>query len=419
MNFIGIAALQEISTRFAPQIVVGAAHFRPDVFTKMRIKVETGIEYKDVKTVMMRKGHTTVRKVVGEPINNTIGYLLERKAYGRLAWNHYLDNKDNYVEAAVVDASDNTRFNYPLSELAMMAAVANYGEDLFDCLWHGDDSLKDKSAANYYLHLYTGFITYLNKDVESGLISKANGNLVHINAIDATVGATDTAAFDEFKAFRNGWHANLRNAAEVLVYMSDETGAAIADAYANSNGNHKFVVYADDGTYKFPEWANITMCPESSYGNGDKMMATIPYNFEYLVDTLDSRTGISVREGSDNDHFDISYQVQSIQATRVLRVDAASFCMTDGTLAPNELAGDYTKDVFVVTSNNSELGTVTVNGSTPDNTVSYAAGTSLTLKATATSGQFVAWSDGVTTDTRTVVTKGQPGGLTAIFKAGE
>ena len=418
-DFIGISALQEIAKKFSPQILVGAAHYRPDVFTRMKIKVETGIQFQSIKTIMLRKGHTTERKVVGEELNNTIGYMVERKCVARLAWNHYVDNKDKYVELAIVDANDNTKFNYPLSELAMTAALANYGEDLFDCLWHGDDTIdkKDKTNHKWYLHLYTGFITYLANDVAMGLINADNGNLVTIGAIDAPANKDDADAFNQFVAFRDKWHSNLQNAPEVLVYCTEATGYNIARAYANANGGHMFVNYNADGSFKFPEWRNITVVPESSLGIGDKLIASVPFNFEYEVDSLNSKSFISVREGSDKDHMDITYQVQSIQGTRVLNINASYFCMTTGSLVPKDLAGDYTMDLFVVSVNAEEMGTVTVNGAAPDNTVGYAANTSLELAASAKSGyEFVMWSDGVTSATRTVVTKGQPGGVIAIFK---
>lgn len=421
-DFIGISALQEIAKKFSPQIVVGAAHFRPDVFTRMKIKVETGVQFQSIKTIMLRKGHTTERKVVGEPLNSTIGYMVERKAVCRLAWNHYTDNKDRYVELAVVDAADNTKFNYPLSEIAMMAALANYGEDLFDCLWHGDDTIdkKDKTNPMWYLHLYTGFITYLANDIASGLINAENGNLVTIGVIDAPADDTDATAFNEFVNFRDKWHSNLQNAPEVLVYCTEKTGYNIARAYANANGGHMFVKYNEDGSFKFPEWRNITVIPESSLGVGEKLIATIPNNFEYCVDSMDSRSGISVREGSDADHFDISYQVQSIQGVRVLNINASYFCMTTAALSPKPIAGDYTKNMFVVSVNDATMGKVTVNGSAPTNTEDYVANTSLALVATANEGyEFVQWSDGVTNATRTVVTKGQPGGVIAIFKKSE
>lgn len=418
-DFIGISALQEIAKKFSPQIIVGAAHFRPDVFTRMKIAVETGIQFQSVKTIMLRKGHTTERKVVGSGLESTIGYMVERKCVARLAWNHYKDNKDKYVELAIVDAADNTKFNYPLSEVAMMAALANYGEDLFDCLFHGDDTIdsKNKKAANWYLHIYTGFITYLANDIAAGLIHAENKNLVTIGAIDAPANKEDADAFNQFVAFRNQWHSNLQNAPEVLVYCTEATGYNIARAYANANGGHMFVNYNADGSFKFPEWRNITVVPESALGEGDKLIATVPYNFEYCVDSLNSKSGITVREGSDNDHMDITYQVQSIQGTRVLNINSSYFCMTTGALAPKDIAGDYTKDLFVVSANDATMGTVTVNGAAPDNTVCYAANTSLELVASAKSGyEFEMWSDGVTSATRTVVTKGYPGGLIAIFK---
>ena len=417
-DFIGRAALETIANKFSPQIIMGAARFRPDVFTRMKINIETGVQYQSTKTVMLRKGHTTQKKVVGDEVNSTAGILVERKCITSLAWNRYKDNRDNYREHAIVDTDDSTKFSYPLSEIAMMACIANYGEDIFDCLWHGDESIdrKDKTNPKWYLHIMDGYMTYLAKDVAKGYISKDFHNYVEIGAIDNPADKDDTSAYEEFLKFRAGWHQNLKNAAEVLVYCSEETGAAIARAYMNANGGNDKVRYQADDTYKFPEWRNVVVVPESSFGTGDKMIATVPYNFDYCVDAADARNGIHVQEGSDKDALDIFFQPQSVQGVRVVNISPSSFCMSNGSLAPNDLAGDYTKDVFVVTSNDATLGTVTVNGATPDNTVGYAAGTTLTLKATASEGVFQGWSDGVTTAERSVVTKGQPEGLMAIFK---
>lgn len=421
-KFIGTAALETIANKFAPNIIMGAARFRPDVFTRMKIKIETGVEYKSTKTIMLRKGHTTERKVVGEKVENTVGMLVERVCVTDLTINRFKDNKDNYREFAVVDTSDNTKFNYPLSEVAMMAAIANYGEDIFDAMWHGDRSIdkKDKTNPKWYLHVMDGFITYLAKDMAKGYISGDFHNYVEISAIDTPDGKDDTAAYDTFVKFREGWHQNLKNAPEVLIYCSEETGAAIARAYMNANGGNDKVRYQADDTYKFAEWRNVIVVPESSYGTGDKLIATIPYNFEYCVDSLDSRNGLFVQEGSETDALDIFFQAQSVQGTRVLNIAPSCFCMSNGSLVPNDLAGDYTKDVFVVSSSDATLGTVTVNGATPDNTVGYAAGTTLALVATAAKGgEFVSWSDGNTQASRNVVTAGQPQGLMAIFKQGE
>lgn len=419
--FIGIEALQQIATKYSTEIAMGGVYFRPDVFDRMRIKVISGLQFKDIKHVMNRKGHTTERKVVGKTVNNTIGYLEERKMECHLAWNHYTDNKDSYIEKAIVAVDGSATFSYPLSELAFKASVANYGEDLFDCTWHGDDTIADdKALPNWHYRLYTGFITYLNQDIAMGRISKENGNLVSIGTIEAPVDTTDIGAWKEAQKFRGQWSQNLKNAPLVLVYLTEECGSAIADGYGNSKGNNRGVIYLENGNYKIPEWKNVEFCPESSYGKGYKMIATTPDNFEYGVNTLDSRTKVTVREGSDNDHDDISYQVQSVQGTRVLNVNASNFCMTDAPLTPNDGAGDYTKDTFVVSVSEATYGTVTVNGATPDSTIGYPANTTLNLKATATeAGEFVAWSNGKTAAEITVVTKGQPEGILAIFRKKE
>lgn len=414
-KFIGTEALQEIANKYHKEIVMGAIHFRPDVFDKMKIQISIGLQFKDTRTMMNRKGHTTVRKEVDNPVRNTLGYLEERKMVGHLSMNRYIDNKDNYNELAIVDTTDNVTYTYPLSEMAFNTAVNNYGEDVFDCLFHGDDTI-DKDASNKHLRLYTGFITYLRQDITMGRINKAFGNYVSVASIDEPADTTDIEAWKIAKDFRSKLSSSLRNAPEVMWYCDEVRGAAMADGYGNSKGNNRGVIYNEDGTYRFPEWKNITVCPESSFGEGDLMIATTPYNFEYGVDTEDSRSSVSARIGSDTDHTDISFQIQSIQGTRVMNVNASNFCMTNGTLLPVGCAGDYTKDTYFVSVNDATMGSVTVNDAAPDSTIEYASGTALTLKATAKEGfEFVRWSNDSTTAETTVTTKGQPGAMVAMF----
>lgn len=421
-EFIGKENLELIATKYAPEIAMGAANFRPEVFDHMRIKVISGIQFKEVKTLMNRKGHTTRRKVVGDIVANTAGYLEERTLTLSLAWNRYKDNKDNYMETAVVVYDNDSAINtYPLSELALQAAVANYGEDLFDCLWHGDTTI-DKDAENGYLSLFDGFYTNLLIDRENGRISAEMENFVALeDTIEYPEDDTDTDAWEVVYKFHKNWSTNLRNAREVLIYCTDETGAAIAAAYENKHGHHFTVRYDEMGNFKVAEWRNVTFCPDSSMGEGDLLIATVPDNFEYGVNSLDSKTKISVQVGSDTDADDIFFQVQSAQGTRVFNVNPGKFCMSDGSLIPVGIAGDYTKSFFIVSANDSTYGSVTVNGSaSEDKDYDYPAGTSLALVATANEGyDFVKWSDGNTSASRTVVTTNKPSALVAIFEASE
>ena len=151
-------------------------------------------------------------------------------------------------------------------------------------------------------------------------------------------------------------------------------------------------------------------------GTGDKMIATTPLNFQYGVNTLDSRTRVSVRVGSDNDHNDITIQVQSVQGTRVVNVNPSNFCMTDAPLTPVSASGDYIKATYAVNVNSGSMGSVTVNGSSPKNDQDYPAGTVLALVAKPQpSHHFVRWSNGQTNPNINVVTPGYPEAITALF----
>ena len=416
-QFIGQAALEAVATKIETEIVMGPAFSRAGYFERMGIKVISGIQYKSIAYVMNRKGLTTVRKVVGKAVNSNIGYLEERPMIVKLTWNHYTDSKRSYQENPVI-VPESGEYTYPASELAMKAILANYGEDLFNDLWHGDDTLADDNE----LGLFTGFITYLNRDKAKGRISTANGNLVNCAAITKPVGPTDVAALTAFDDWYNAWNPRLKNQEKILVYGTVSTLGAIADAYSNSKNQLKEANYKENGNFTIPRYPKIEFCPDDLMGaSGDLLIATIPDNFQYGVDTENEDTKIGVKIGTDRDQEEIQFQVQSVQGTRVLNVNSSVFCMSNGSLVYRSLAGDYTKDTFAVSSNNTAWGTVTVNGAAPDNTRDYPRGTSLTLVATpvANAGVFVKWSNGATDATITVLTTGQPDAITAIFRADE
>ena len=125
---------------------------------------------------------------------------------------------------------------------------------------------------------------------------------------------------------------------------------------------------------------------------------------------------MSVQIGSDKDNKDIFWQIQTVMGVRVLQVAPHSFVMNDGTIQSDIWRGDYEKTTYTAVSNDTTLGTVAVSPS-PTNG-EYAAGTTLTLTATEKAGaEFVKWSNGATANPTTVVTKGRPEGIVAIFKA--
>lgn len=418
-KFIGIHALTHIADQFAPQIIMGASYFRPEEMDRLHINVISGVQFKNTSVVMARKGGTTRRKVVGKKVDNPIGFLKERVLTAKLTMNRFLDNQDRYVETPyqVEGSSD---YSYPMSEAAFKSVTATYGEDLFANLFHGSLAY-DEDGPKGALSLFDGFLTCINHDVEDGLISEELKNIAACDAITAPTSSTDTSAWDAFCAWQQKWHGSLKNQPKVIVYCSNNTGVALARAYANVWHGNQGVTYIEMNgkkTYNFTvaEYPNIEFVPSDVYGEGDKLIATIPGNFEYGVNSEDSRSKISVKLGSDTDNLDIAFQVESIQGARLLNPFASAFCMSNGSLTEKVVLGDFTRATYTVTANDKTLGDVQVNGAAPDATKNYVANETLMLKAVPKgSNKFVKWSNGKTDPQITVVTTGFPEAIVAMF----
>ena len=410
-NFIGLEALEHIARTITPEVAMSAYYNRQAVFEKFGIKVISGLGFKDVKYVLLRKGHTTRRKAIGDSIESLAGKLIDRTLTTYLAWNRYRSNKKMYREIPVM--GDNGEYYYPNSEFEMRAALANYADDVYDCFWHGDASIGNGEEQGW-LGLYDGVFTNINKDVAAGIVKP-----IHLSGtIAPPASTTDTQAYQLFKEFRSKWDVHLQAAARVIVAMSSDTAEAIADAYGNSKNNNKEVILLPNGNFKFPQWPNTEIAHDPTVGVGTKMIAYIPENVEYGIDTENPENQIAIQLGSDRDADDIFFQPQTAQGTRVYNPTPSALAVTDASIAPLGISGDFQKGTISVTSNNTSLGTVTVDGATPDPEKAYERGTNVVLKATATgTGKFVKWSNGMTDAQITVIASGCPDAYVAIFAA--
>lgn len=415
-TFIGKDALTHIAETFMPQIIMGAAYYNPAEMERLGIKVISGVQFKHTKVIMARKGGTTRRKVVGQTNFNTIGFLKERELVAKLTWNQFMDNIDSYTETPY-HADGSQDYSYPLSEVAFQAITATYGEDLFNNLFFGaidNENVEGKES----LSLFDGYHTLIARDIEDGIISEAVGNLVDCGALTRPVSETDTTAWDSFVAWQLQWHAGLK-AKEVRVLCSVEVGLAITEAYENKHRSHKNVTVKPNGNFVVADYPRIEFAPSDVYGKGERLIATVVGNLEYGVDSENAKNSVSVEVGGHMDHKNVSFQIESIQGARLFNPLPSAFCMSDGAISECIVSGDYTSARVIVTAENDEQGSVTVNGKTPDNTTDYAPNTTLTLVATPAAGYtFKNWSDGDTNATRTIVTNGLVDmAYTAIFQA--
>lgn len=418
-NFIGLDALKHVAEQVSKEILMGPGYTDAAEMDRLGIDVVSDIQFKRTFHVLLRKGGTTRRKDVHTKVNSEVGFLKERTLTVKLAWDHFTDNIDKYCETVF---GTDAQGQYPLSTEAVTAVLTNYADNLTACLWNGDIDLDNGGesvpAHDQALALYDGFHTCVKHDIEDGLISEANGNLIPCEAITAPVDTDDTIPYDNFVAWQRKWDARLRKA-NTRVYMSEVTAYNIAAGYANKfHGNFK-VEYEQGGNFKLPGLSRVTICPVADFGEGDRMYATIDKNFAYGVDTLSNETYVGVKVGTDNDMRDIQFQIQSIQGAGIKNPFKYAFCMSNGTLASSEyVAGDFDNTNLVVTiAGDKTDATVKVNSTKYAKPVETTVNQILTLEAVdGTTSKFVNWSNGKTDKTIQLTATGMNMGITAFFK---
>ena len=424
-DFIGKDALQHVAEQVSKEILMGPGYTDAEEMDRLGIDIVSGVQYKRTFHILLRKGGTTRRKDVRTKVNSEAGFLKERTLTVKLTWDHYTDNIDKYCETVF---GTDAQGQYPLSAAATETILRNYADNLTACLWHGDIDL-DKGGENVpaqdqAMALYDGFHTCIKHDIEDGIISEANGNLIPCEAITAPVDNNDSTPYDNFLAWHMKWDARLRKA-NTRVYMSELTAQYIAAGYANKfHGNFK-VDYEPGGNFKLPGLSRVTICPVADFGEGDRMYATIDKNFVYGVDTDNNQTYVGVKVGTDDDMRDIQFQIQSIQGAGIKNPFKYAFCMSDGSLASAELiAGDYTNSNLVVTLAKANAqdagnidGTVKVNGAPYKDPIETSVNQIISLEATdGTNYKFVNWSNGSTEKKIQLTATGMSMGLTAFFK---
>ena len=417
MAFIGIENLTHVKDRLQPNIIMGPAYYSADELKRMAIKVVTGVQFKDTASIFNRKGGTARRKVVGASQNSALGYLSERVLIAHIVWDHYTANEDDFQEKPVqITINGSAQPSFPKTEDFINQIGIAFNDNIYPCIWHGDENSDKPEMA-----LFNGLHANLDNDIANGVVSEAAGNLIPCAVLDAPATEGDYQAWTDFVDWYNQWHPALKRR-ETIVYMSTAYGNYLADAYEQKHRSHLAVTFIDDanGNFKVREYPKVTFCPSDDFGQGTRMIATIPGNMELGVNSEADQSFVSIMHGDPTpggDHKTITFQIQGVFGTRILKINAADFVTNGGTIEDKYWSGDYQKDSFTALPNDTKMGSVAVSPAPVDG--EYAKGTTLTLTATPKQGyKFVKWMGAcnATTTTANVVTKGQPESAVAIFE---
>ena len=420
-EFIGREALTHVAEQVGKQIIMGPAYEDPELLDRLGISVISGVQFKKTDHLLVRKGGTTRRKKVGTPVENKIGFLKERTLIAKLTWNRYKDNIDNYVET-VFGTDGKPGGDYPMSTVAVEAILKSYAEDLKSNLFFGDmeneDSLDEDKQK---LSLYDGFHTDMAHDIADGIISVQNKNLIPCDAISAPTDAHDSTPFDTALEWYTKWDGRLRQQKLVKLHVDILRGLYIAQGYSNKYHGNSKVNYLPNGNFTVPEMPRVEFCPSDAWGVGTRMMATIPGNLQYGVDSENNQSFVKTQFGSDEDAQDVIFQIQSVQGTRIMNPLPSAFVMSDGSIAENVINGDYTNSKLVVTLDGADAAAkVQVNGEDYDEPAEFAPNALITLKAVEGTAEghkvFKQWSNGKTDKEITITATGMPMALTAFFE---
>lgn len=420
-EFIGREALTHVAETVGKQIMMGPAYEDPELLDRLGIQVISGVQFKKTDHLLVRKGGTTRRKKVGTPVENKIGFLKERTLVAKLTWNRYKDNIDNYVET-VFGVDGKAGGDYPLSTIACEAILKSYAEDLTSNLFFGKmDYENSNDEAKQKLSLYDGFHTDIENDIADGIISVTNGNLIPCDAISAPTDAHDSTPFDTVLEWYTKWDGRLRQQKVVKLHCDILRGIYIAQGYANKYHGNTKVNYLPNGNFTVPEMPRVEFVPSDTWGVGTRLMATIPNNLQYGVDTENNKSFVKVQLGSDEDAQDVIFQIQSIQGTRLMNPLASCFVISDGSIAENVINGDYDNSKLVVTLDGADNKCkVQVNGEDYTTAAEFAPNAIITLKAVNGSEQadkkFKQWSNGKTDAEITITATGMPMAITAFFE---
>ena len=81
---IGIEKLQHVAEKVSKNVMLGPGYVDAEENDRMGVKMISGVQYKLVEHLFVRKGGITRRKVVGNVTETQIGYIEERELTAKL-----------------------------------------------------------------------------------------------------------------------------------------------------------------------------------------------------------------------------------------------------------------------------------------------------------------------------------------------
>jgi len=292
---------------------------------------------------MQRKGGLAKPYVPGATIEYEDELMKLREAVLTPEWGKCCikENIMNYEDVNVVSNSpenvDPVTKKHPLELIIIQNQVKTVNEDLLDALYFMERDADDKSPYG----LANGINYLIDAEIADAKISAALGNLYATGAIVAPATSADTAAYDQLVAFVRSADRFLRR--NGILKMTPKVYFYATDALKNKLKVNDVVqpsLFMQMLTADTDSPSTMKLSVEDEMGSGDRVILTLPDNFDFSLWTESAGNFCQVRNPYE-DPNDVQFWMQFKTGTRVRSIHRKSFLVNDGTAVANQLSGDY------------------------------------------------------------------------------
>jgi len=301
------------------------------------INLMPGVQYKDTITDFLRKQGIMKPYKIGNLSNSEVGKAQEMTLEVQTAYASVKDNIQNYKTTIIgpdVLLGKNQSKKHPWEMTMLTTIVRTFGEDILDCLFQGernDDGTTPLTAFDGYDTLIDDFIT-------AGTITGGKNNYVETGTIAAPANESDFAAFTKLLDFWRAANQQLRNKPSHLLVP-----VAIADMYDDAFFNKfRSKPTTDDygRTELYGTGGKCKIIRSSVMGTGQRIILTVPGNFDFGMDTMGDEDFVQVRTPYEDPNY-VQFWIQGKYGTRIRSIHEKVFQVNEGSSVGQQLSGDY------------------------------------------------------------------------------
>lgn len=343
MSVINVTSLQRAAETYQKDFMLLPYTVLIPTLKELRVSM-LEVNNKDILIVKERAGGAARPYVAGNEIKykNEISRLVQRELQTYDAYAPLRDNIKNYRSKQVLyDASRNKVNNktkqHPLERDIIADVVVTVGEDIIDSLFHATRNTDDQSP----MGMANGFNTLLDGFVVAGEISIPKGNLVQCGSLAKPVDKDDETAYTSLRDWLRNIDPKWRHR-QVVLYIPYSCMIHVKDALENKKTSYKDVNFSVVLQQLREDCAipNLEIVSHYALGIGDRLILTEPGNLDLGMNTFSDVGFVQVRNPYE-DPNGVQFWMQWEIGMRVNNLHKRGLMMSDGTISPNILSGDY------------------------------------------------------------------------------